>query len=301
MRQNAALAAVLALSLAGCSIRSMATGALADALSSGGGGAYASDPDPELVRDAVPFGLKTMESLLEEQPRHVGLLTALASGFTQYAYAFVQQEADAAELAGRSAEARTRRRRARELYLRARDYGLRGLEASLPGVAGRLRAMRELPAVAAPLKKEDVPLVYWTAASWALAVSSGKEDMALVAELPAPEALMRRALALDEGWNQGSIHEFFVSFEAARPGGTAAAARVHLERARALSRGERLGPLVAWAEGALVQSQDRPAFERALAEVLAADVAAWPRERLANVVAQRRARMLLAHADDLFN
>jgi len=301
MRQNAALAAVLALSLAGCSIRSMATGALADALSSGGGGAYASDPDPELVRDAIPFGLKTMESLLEEQPRHVGLLTALASGFTQYAYAFVQQEADAAELDGRSAEARVRRTRARLLFLRARDYGLRGLDVSHPGLGDRLRALRDLPAAVAALKKEDVPLVYWTAASWALAVSNGKEDMALVSELPAPEALMRRALLLDDGWNQGSIHEFFVSFEAARPGGTAAAALVHLEKARALSGGKRLGALVAWAEGALVQAQDRTGFERTLGEVLAADAAAWPSERLANLVAQRRARVLLAHADDLFN
>lgn len=299
MRLHAALAAALALALAGC--RSLATGALADALSSGGGGTYASDPDPELVREAVPFGLKTMESLLPEQPRHLGLLTALCSGFTQYAYAFVQQDADAAELAGRSSEARVRRARARALFLRARDYGLRGLEVSHPGLAARLRSLRDLPAAAALLKKEDVPLVYWTAASWALAVSNGKEDMALVAELPAPEALMRRALALDEGWNQGSIHEFFVSFEAARPGGSAAEARRHLDRARALSGGRRLGALVSWAEGALVQAQDRPAFEKALGEVVAADPDAWPEERLANVVAQRRARLLLAHADDLFN
>lgn len=299
MRLHAALAAALALALAGC--RSLATGALADALASGGGGTYASDPDPELVREAVPFGLKTMESLLPEQPRHLGLLTALCSGFTQYAYAFVQQDADAAELAGRSSEARVRRARARALFLRARDYGLRGLEVSHPGLAARLRSLRDLPAAAALLKKEDVPLVYWTAASWALAVSNGKEDMALVAELPAPEALMRRALALDEGWNQGSIHEFFVSFEAARPGGSAAEARRHLDRARALSGGRRLGALVSWAEGALVQAQDRPAFEKALGDVVAADLDAWPEERLANVVAQRRARLLLAHADDLFN
>ena len=47
------------------------------------GGTYGSDDDPELVRDAVPFGLKTMEGLLVEHPEHKGLLTALASGFNR--------------------------------------------------------------------------------------------------------------------------------------------------------------------------------------------------------------------------
>ena len=73
--------AVSVLLLTGC-VRSLATGALADALS--GTSSLSSDDDPELVRDAAPFGLKTMESLLPEQPHHKGLLTALASGFTQY-------------------------------------------------------------------------------------------------------------------------------------------------------------------------------------------------------------------------
>ncbi len=285
--------------LSACSVRSLATGALADALS--GPGSLGSDEDPELVRDAAPFGLKTMESLLEEEPHHVGLLTALTSGFTQYAYAFVQQEADQAELEGRATEARGRRDRARKLYLRAKGYGLKGLEEKSPGLAAKLEGMQGLAEACAALKKEDVPLVYWTAAAWALAIASGKEDMGLVAQLPAPEALMRRALELDETWDDGALHEFFVSFEAARPGGTEAGAKKHLDRALELSKGRRLGALLSWAEGPLVAAQKREAFEAALKQVLAADPLASKPDRLANTIAQRRARLLLAHADDLFN
>jgi predicted anti-sigma-YlaC factor YlaD len=296
--RTAAIAPLLA--LAGCSLRSAATGAAADALA-GGGSAFAADDDAELVRDAAPFALKAMEALLEEQPRRAGLLQALAGGFTQYGYAFVQQEADAAELAGRTAEARARRERARRLYLRAREYGLRGLDVRRPGLAARLRSLRDLPAAVAALEREDVPLAYWTAASWALAVANGKEDMGLVAELPAPEALARRALELDEAWNGGSLHELMVSFEASRPGGGARQARSHLESALLLSGGRRCGPLVAWAEGPLVQAQDRAEFTRVLRWVAAADPDLSRADRLANVLARRRARMLLAHADDLFN
>lgn len=289
---------VLALSSSGC-VRSLATSALADALS--GPGSLGSDDDPELVRDAAPFGLKTMESVLEAQPAHVGLLTSLASGFTQYSYAFVQQDADTAELTGKSSEATPRRLRAKKLYLRARDYGLRGLELSVPGITEKLKSMKGLNEATAGLKKEDVPLVYWTAASWALAISSGKEDMGLVAELPAPGALMARALELDEAWGDGALHEFMVSYEAARPGGTEAGAKKHLDRALELGKGHHLGVLVSWAEGPLVQAQKRDDFEKTLKEVLAADTNASKPDRLANTIAQRRAKLLLAHADDLFN
>jgi predicted anti-sigma-YlaC factor YlaD len=287
--------------LAGC--RSVALSMAANA-AAGSGTSYAADGDPELVRDAVPFGLKTMEGLLESKPRHEGLLTALASGFAQYGYAFVQSDADLADLDGRLDEARAGRDRARGLYLRARDYGLRGLDTRQRGLAGQLRAGGAGVADAlARTRKDDVPLLYWTATAWTLAISNGKGDMSLVAELPIPIAMMERALALDEGWSEGALHEFFVAYEATRGGGQGSGperARAHYERALALSMNKKLGPRVSYAEGVLVQAQDRAEFTRLLEEVLRADPGEVPRHRLANVLAQRRARALLAHADDLF-
>ena len=117
---------VLAASAGGCSIRKMALNSVADALSEQGD-VFAKDGDPELVRDAVPFGLKTYESILEGVPEHRGLLQATASGFAQYAYAFVVLEADRVEDTD-LARARELRRRAKKLFLRGRDYALRGLE-----------------------------------------------------------------------------------------------------------------------------------------------------------------------------
>jgi predicted anti-sigma-YlaC factor YlaD len=266
---------------------------------------YASDDDPELVRDAVPFGLKTMEGILEGKPRHEALLTSLAGGFTQYGYAFVQQDADLADWNGKLDEARAGRDRARKLFLRARDYGLRGLDVRHAGIAERLRAggAGVKGALESARTKEDVPLLYWTAAAWALAISNGKADMALVAQLPVPVAMMERALALDEAFDDGAIHEFFVTYDATRSaaeGGGAERARAHLERALQLSMNKKLGPRVSFAEGALVQKQDRAEFTRVLEEVVRADPGEVPRYTLANVLAQRRARALLAHADDLF-
>ena len=290
-----------ALAASGC--RTVAVSYAADAAASTGT-TYASDDDPELVRSAAPFGLKTMEGLLEKNPRHEGLLTSLASGFTQYAYAFVQADAEQADLEGRVEPARAGRDRARRLFLRARGYGLRGLEVRHAGISARLRpGGTGLARALGELTKADVPLLYWTASAWTLAIANGKADMGLVAELPAPVAMMERALALDEAWNEGALHEFFVAYDATRTaaeGGGPERARAHLEKALALSMNKKLGPRVSFAEGVLVQRQDRKEFTRVLEEVLRADPGEVPRHRLANVLAQRRARALLAHADDLF-
>ena len=302
MRQRSVLLVLMVMAgpLAGC--RSAALSLVSDAVVHSGS-SYTSDDDPELVRDAVPFGLKTMEGLLEENPRHVGLLTALCSGFTQYAYAFVQADAELADLNGQLEPARAARQRARMLFLRARDYGLRGLSVRNKGMGDRLRTGGGVGALLAQARREDVPLLYWTASAWTMAVVDGKGDMALVAQLPTAIAMMERALALDEAWGEGAIHEFFVSYDpnrSAAEGGGADRARTHLERARALGHQQKLGPEVAWAEGVLVQRQDRDEFTRVLQQVLHADAEAVRRYRLVNILAQRRARALLDHADDLF-
>jgi hypothetical protein len=58
---------------------------------------FGTDDDPQLIREAIPFGLKTMESLLQTLPEHRGLLLGLCQGFTRYGVAFVQADADEIE------------------------------------------------------------------------------------------------------------------------------------------------------------------------------------------------------------
>lgn len=289
----------LALPQLSCSIRKLAINRLGDALADSGA-TYASDDDPDLVRDALPFALKLIESLLDQSPRHPGLLLAAAGGFTQFTYAFVQQDADAAEDDDSRAAAEMRGR-ARRLYLRARDYGLRGLEGARQGFAASLNADRD--GTLGALSKEDVPLLYWTAAAWGLAIAAKKDDAELLADLPTVEALIRKALDLDADFDHGVIHEFLVAYEGGRSesaGGSAERARRHFEEATRLSQGARAQPYVALAENVSVRLQDRREFESLLKRALEVDPDRRPEWRLANLVAQRRARWLLSRADLLF-
>lgn len=292
-------AALVGLAGPGCSVRQFALHKLGDALSESGS-TFASDDDPDLIKDAAPFSLKLMESLLAETSRHTGLLLATARGFTQYAYAFVQEEAD--ELEARDlAAANALRVRAKRLYVRARDYGLRGLDVKYPGFEKSLRGNPRLALASA--RKDDVPFLYWTAAAWASAITLSKDNPDFVADLPLAEALIDRALELDEAFDRGAIHSFLIAYESARPGGQAdfeKRSRKHFARAMELSQGLQAAPLVSLAETVSVKNQNVAEFKSLLNQALLVDANAKSEWRLVNLVMQRRARWLLSRVEELF-
>ena len=217
LRALATVASVLLVGFAdtGCAVKRIAVNKLGDAIASGGT-TYASDDDPELIRSAVPFSLKLMEGLLEESPKHRGLLLAACKGFTEYSYAFVQEDADEIESTN-LAEATRLRARARRLDLRARDYGLRGLEVRHAGFG---TALRENPraAVERITSAKEVPFLYWTAASWGEAISLSKNNPDLIADQPIVEALIDRAYKLAPDFEAGAIHSFLITYEPSRQG-----------------------------------------------------------------------------------
>jgi predicted anti-sigma-YlaC factor YlaD len=290
---------LMVLIFSSCSLKRYAVNRMGDALA-GSGTTFASDDNPELIRAATPFSLKLIESLLEESPEHRGMLLAAARGFTQYSFAFTEQDADEVENDDLN-RALELRRYARRLYIRARDYGLRGLETSHEGIRDEL--YRDPESAVQVLDVEDVPLIYWTAASWGKAISLSKDNPDLIADLPQMESLIYRALELDEAYDNGAIHGFLIALESSRPGNSPEEqkkVRLHFQRAVELSRGELAAPMVSMAEIVSVGSQDRKEFTDLLNRALAIDVDAIPEWRLTNLVMQRRAAWLLSRIDDLF-
>lgn len=297
--RNLALCLLAATLSAGCSVRKFAINKLGDSLATSGA-TYAADDDPELVGQALPFGLKLVEGLLAESPEHRGLLLAAASGFTQYAYAYVNQDADMIEPENLE-KATALRGRARRLYLRARDYGLRGLDTRHKAFSRDVK--RDPKAAAQVATKADVPMLYWTAAAWTLAITVSRDNPDLIADQPIAEALIDRAMELDPDYDNGAIHGFLISYEPARQGARgdpAARARTHFDRQVALTKGQLAAPFVSLAEAVSIQSQNRAEFESLLKRALAINPDDRPEWRLQNLIAQRRARWLLDRVDDLF-
>lgn len=265
------------------------------------GDVFTRDDDPELIRDATPFALKLYESLLESVPTHVPLLIATCGSFTQYGYAFLEADADRLE-AGRRDEATELRGRALKHYLRGRGYCLRAVDERFG--KGTSEALLQDPVKAvAKARKDDVPLLYWSAASWGAAISLGIDRPDLAVDFPTVRALADRALALDPSWNKGAIHELMITLDSLPEalGGNPDRARQHFKTAVDIQKGLSPGPYVALATGVAVPTQDRPEFERLLKEALAIDPEKDPSNRLVILVTQRRARVLLDRVDEKFS
>ena len=296
---RAAVLAGMAISLSGCAmIRTAAIKNVANTLAEPGD-TITSDDDPELVRRALPFGLKTFESLLVSVPRHEPLLLATCSGYTGYAYAFVETDADLLSQ-DKHEEIQALRDEAVKLYLRAKGYCMRAMEVEFPGIAKALDS-DPVAALKRVKKKEDVPLLYWTAASWGAAMSLRKAPE-LVIDFPVVRALAERALQLDESWSDGALHDLMIGLDGQGEafGGSEAGARKHFARSIEIQQGQMAGPYFSLATGVAYPNGDRAEFEKLLNDALAIDPEKRRSVRLITIITQRRARAWLDRIDELF-
>ncbi|MEI6845487.1 MAG: TRAP transporter TatT component family protein [Candidatus Firestonebacteria bacterium] len=282
----------------GCSLKAIALNSVGDALS-GGGTVYTSDNDPDLVKESLPFALKLYESVLDGVPEHKGLVLSTAKAFTMYAYAFLQMEADTIDKQDYE-KAKFLRARAFKLYLRGRDYALKGLELNHPGFNELLR--KDLKAALALTNKEDVALLYWAGSSWVAALTTDKGNLQMVSESTLGAALVGRVLELDETFDDGSAHDFFISWEGGRSeamGGSEKRAREHFAKAITINKGKKVSTYLSLA--AIAQGkQDLKEFKELLAEALAIDTDKYPENRLSNIIFQRRAQFMLDNINDFF-
>ena len=284
LRCIAGVALILA---AACSPKQMALNRMAAALASASS-VYESDNDPEFVRLAAPSTLKTVEMLLKDAPGNTRLLLTACSGFTQYSYGFLQVDAELR--APDAAAANELRTRAANMYQRARGYCLRGLEIRHPGLT--VAALGSDPAAALKgATLQDVPWLYWTAASWGAELSLAPDRLRRVTELTSVRALLNRAKALDERWENGAIYEALIAFDGlpALLGGSPAAARADFDRAMELSQGKSVFAYVALAATMTDAAEKKKLLEAAVA----IDAATLTSRRLTNLIAQRYARALL--------
>lgn len=283
--------------VAGCSVKKFAVRQIGDALSSGTS-TYETDPDVELVGGALPFSLKLVESLLDVTPKHPGLLLSAAKGFTLYSFAYVDLDGEML-MDEDFARGMAQRQRAKRLYLRASGYASRALEAAYPGISEQLES--DSAAALTRVRARHVEILYWAGTSLGLSISADPTEPRLLLRLSQVERMLERALQLDESWDRGSLHEFRLRMEAAKPaGGDAQVMRKSFERAAELSGGQRAGLFVSYAEAVAVPAQDRELFDSMLQRALDIDADRHAAYRLLNHLAHRRARWLQSKADDLF-
>lgn len=287
LRRPLILFCVLAL-LSACSPSHFLINRVADELASQG---QTPEDDLVLAREASAFYLKLSESLLRQTPAHVALGTAVAGGFTQYAYAFVAFEAERVESQNASAALRLRQRAAR-LYRRAHQHAMAVLEQRHPGLQAALaQATTSLPGLA----DDEVALAYWAAASWGAHIALSKDQPDVVADLPLAMRLARWAWQHAPGHGEGALAALVATFEATRPGGSRTEAQRLFDQAEQAGAGRNASIYVSRAEA--LGETDRLTYEHLLLQALRI---AAQRQDIAHQLVRERAQWLLDTADDRF-
>jgi len=288
---------------ASCSIKKFALKKAADALTgeASSSNVFLTDNDPELVGDALPFTIKMYESLMASIPEHYGLRLQTGMLYIMYANVYIQSPAE--QLTDLEFEKKEfMLSRAKNLYLRGRDTVLEGLEMKHPGFLKNLRDKKYKHALE-NMEKDDVPALYWASAGWVAAFSIDPFDMKLGITLPQAEAMMNKVMVLDEDFNNGSVHDFFILYYGSIPdymGGSPKKARAHFKKAVKLSRGRSASPYLSLASTVSIKEQNVKEFRTLLNQALQIDPDDYPSLRLQNTIHQRKAKWMLEHIEDYF-
>lgn len=242
--------------------------------------------DLETVKTGLPAYLLMVDGLVQNDPENDSLLRAAAALNGAYS--------------GMFAEDAQRRRRMTD---KALDYGFRAIcLRRIQFCAVRGERFDVFEQAVASTDRGDVPNLFALGSAWAGWIQARSGDIEAIAQLPHVEAIMKRVVALDEGYKGGEAHIYLGVLAALIPpaaGGQPDVARGHFERAIELSEGKNLLAEVLFAERYARMVFDRGLHDRLLREVLAADPNR-PGYTLSNVFAQQRARTLLQSADDYF-
>jgi hypothetical protein len=269
------------------------------------GGSVERHWDPDLVGAGLPGSIMTLEGVYSIVPDNEPLGITLARAYSSYAFGWVENDAEIADLAGDIDRTDELNGRARLLYERARNIALHHLRMRDAGIDDAIHAgptaLREYLA-ARYTAPEHAPLLFWAGYSWASAINVARTDPGMILNLPIARTFVDAAVACDPSY----FHYAGLVFQAVLESTFAEAMGGHPEHGRelfeqALTGTERHFFTVQfnYARVYAVNTGNRALFIQLLREVIDGGD---PDEttRLANRLVRRRAIRLLARVDELF-
>ncbi|GMR20493.1 MAG: hypothetical protein BMS9Abin36_1088 [Gammaproteobacteria bacterium] len=242
--------------------------------------------DPQTVADGAPSYLLLLDSLIEGDASNPRALLAGARLYIAYASVFVQEP-----------------ERAQRMSTRAKGYATQAVCLTHKNFCQALdKPFDQFQKTLRDWSKDDVADLYGFTVAWAGWLQANKEDWNAIADLPKIKACMERVVALDNDHDQGGAHHYLglmTTFLPPALGGKPELGRKHFEKAVALSHGKNLMTQVHFAENYARLVFNQELHDKLLNNVLKADPK-QPGFTLFNVLAQKRARELLANAKEYF-
>lgn len=299
------LAIGLLLGGSGCaSVKGLAIDTLVSSLEDGSDSLRAHF-DWETAGHGAASGIMQLEGLYGLRPENEGLALGLVKSYMAYAYGWVMDQAELAEIAGDYEQAAHHQRRAYLMYTRAKRVAMRALELRDEDIKGKLKAgpddFLEYLRETYTDPEEDVAPIFWLMMSWSSAVNNS-EDGTEFTDMPYIKVLAQRVIELDQDFGDAGALVFMGGLNGSYPealGGDHQLAQQYFERALKSTQRRNHIVHVNYAKLYAVTAQDRELFVRLLREVIEAGDQG-DLYRLGNKVARRRAERYLRQTDDLF-
>lgn len=240
----------------------------------------------EVARRGIPGSLLQLDGFLQVRPDDPRLLDAAAEGYASYAFGFLEDENPD---------------EAARLYRRARDYGLKDLRldarfAKAWDGGDKTGALRFI-------EKDRVPPLFWTAYAWGSLINLTLEDPRTMFDVPVVQAMVKRLIELDSGFNHDGPLLLQAGLTAGTPamaGGGPDKAKPFFDRVLKDWGGKFLLVDYTFAKLYAAPLGDQDAFLASLQKVLDAPDDVSPADMLANQIAKARARRLMAQKEKLF-
>jgi hypothetical protein len=297
-------ALLIVLSMTGGCINEMAVNTTAGILSEAEGSTRAYF-DWESAGYAAPSGIMQLEGLHTISPHNIILSLTLAKAYMAYAYGWVADSREEADLKGDFEGSAHHQARAYFMYARAHAVVLRAIRDRDEKFVDMLS--KEPKVLAAHLKKywndreDDLPLLFWLMMAWSSEVNNAPDMDALI-DMPTIRTIAAWIAELDPGYEDAGALVFMGGFECSMPaavGGNPKKGKEYFEQAVALTKRKNHIVLLNYAIFYGIAAQDRKLYTDVLHEILEA-----PDQgnsyRLSNKVARRRAARALLKTEELF-
>ena len=276
-----------------CSIQQLAAKATSGLIQDGLA-AISSETDLILAESGAATSLTLVEGLLKSDPDNINIRLAAAQGYTGYALAFAEDQSKS---------------RALELYKRGRNHALHAwsLIAKQNNIntpeTSLLINLKELRKYLSELGEEYIPVIYWTANSWAGMINNSRNSPLLLADIPIVMELASFITTHEPGFGYAGAHLILGSLGGTVPsflGGSPIISQQHFDLAIKLTDGKFLMSYVLYAQIYAVQMQDYELFKSLLEQVLSSPPNLLPEQGLANSIARIRAKYLMMTGEELF-
>ncbi|HEX4514350.1 MAG TPA: TRAP transporter TatT component family protein [Polyangiaceae bacterium] len=245
--------------------------------------------DYELAKVSTQAGLAQFEGMHKIAPDNEDALFMLVQGWGGYAWGFVEDEMEEAELEGRDAAAEYHKKRAKMAYDRAVFYGLELLSHKDKGFE---KAKKNEMTMNAWLKehfdsKEDAENLFWVGYAWMSRVNLLQGDSAMVADLYIGVDMMQRAFELEPTYYASSPMVAMAAYHGRTADSEVKEARALFEQALKNTKRGALTTQLTYAQFACIVA-DKKLYDTLVDEIIAADDPD-PSQRLNNTIAKRRA------------